>query len=50
MTKTNKVTLACEECGRRNYSFPKSRSRTERVELKKYCKSCRTHTVHRETK
>ncbi|HEX6922665.1 MAG TPA: 50S ribosomal protein L33 [Bacillales bacterium] len=50
MANKNKVALACEQCGRRNYSFPKSRSRTERMELKKYCKYCKGHTIHRETK
>ncbi|HEX7065075.1 MAG TPA: 50S ribosomal protein L33 [Bacillales bacterium] len=50
MANKNKVALACEKCSRRNYSFPKSRSRVERMELKKYCKYCKEHTVHRETK
>ncbi|HET7657436.1 MAG TPA: 50S ribosomal protein L33 [Bacillales bacterium] len=50
MASRNKVALACSECGQRNYSLQKSGSRTERLELKKYCKSCKTHTIHRETK
>ena len=45
------VTLACTECKRRNYITSKSKKNDPgRVELKKYCKFCRTHTVHRETR
>lgn len=45
------VTLECKECGRRNYSTKKNkRNTTERIELKKYCKWCKEHTVHKETK
>ncbi|OGS69978.1 MAG: 50S ribosomal protein L33 [Firmicutes bacterium RBG_13_65_8] len=45
------VTLACTECKRRNYITSKNKKNDPgRVELKKYCKFCRTHTVHRETR
>ena len=45
------ITLACTQCKRRNYSTNKNRrNTTERLELKKYCKFCQTHTVHKETK
>jgi large subunit ribosomal protein L33 len=45
------VTLACNECKRRNYNTTKNKKKTtERLELKKYCPFCRTHTPHRETK
>jgi large subunit ribosomal protein L33 len=45
------ITLACNGCKRRNYSTTKNKKKTtERLELKKYCPSCRAHTVHRETK
>ncbi len=45
------VTLACNDCKRRNYSTTKNKKKTsERLEMKKYCPSCRAHTVHRETK
>ncbi|HET7521707.1 MAG TPA: 50S ribosomal protein L33 [Bacillales bacterium] len=46
----DKFALACGECGRRNYSIKKNRSREQRLEFKKYCKYCKTHTLHRETK
>ncbi|NLO83656.1 MAG: 50S ribosomal protein L33 [Clostridiales bacterium] len=46
-----KVTLACSECKQRNYNTTKNRNNDpDRLELKKYCKYCRTHTVHRETR
>ncbi len=45
------ITLACTQCKRRNYSTNKNRrNTTERLERKKYCKFCHTHTVHKETK
>ncbi|MEE8185787.1 MAG: 50S ribosomal protein L33 [Thermodesulfobacteriota bacterium] len=45
------ITLACSECKRRNYSTTKNKRTTpDRLALKKYCKFCRKHTVHRETK
>jgi large subunit ribosomal protein L33 len=45
------ITLACNDCKRRNYSTTKNKKKTtERVELKKFCPWCRTHTVHKETK
>ncbi len=45
------ITFACTECKRRNYSSTKNKRNTpDRLELKKYCKFCRRHTVHRETK
>ena len=45
------VTLACEECKRRNYQTNKSkRNDPERLQLRKYCRWCRRHTAHRETR
>ena len=44
-----KITLRCEECKQRNYNTVKNKKNTTgRVELKKFCPWCRTHTVHRE--
>ena len=45
------ILLACTECKRRNYATVKNKKNTTgRVELKKLCPWCRTHTVHRETR
>jgi len=45
------LSLACEECKRRNYTTDKNkRTMTEKLTLKKYCNSCRKHTTHKESK
>jgi large subunit ribosomal protein L33 len=45
------ITLACEECKHRNYQTNKSkRNNPDRVSLRKYCRWCRKHTSHRETR
>ncbi|WP_434084056.1 50S ribosomal protein L33 [Halalkalibacter oceani] len=47
----SKVVLACEVCHSRNYSTEKNKqSSPARIEVKKFCKSCQEHTLHRETK
>lgn len=49
--KDKKAILACVECSERNYSTDKSQSQaSERLELKKYCRRCDAHTIHRETR
>ena len=45
---TVKITLACTECKQRNYN--KQKNNPDRLEMKKYCRFCKKHTVHRETK
>lgn len=46
-----KVILACSVCGNRNYSTMKNKTKdTARLELKKFCKTCNVHTMHKETK
>ena len=45
------VTLACSECKARNYKTTKSAAASgNALEIKKYCKQCKRHTLHRETK
>ena len=57
------VVLACEDCKERNYTTTKNKktnkerittknkkTNKERMELKKYCSTCKKHTVHKETK
>jgi large subunit ribosomal protein L33 len=49
--KRIKVTLACEVCKRRNYITTKNKqTHRERIEMKKYCRWDRQHTLHRETR
>ena len=46
-----KITLACQECKQRNYDTMKNKKNDpDRIELNKYCKFCKKHTVHKETK
>ncbi len=46
-----RITLACTECKQRNYDTMKNKKNTpDRVELNKYCRFCKKHTLHRETK
>lgn len=45
------ITLACTTCKERNYTTMKNKKNdAERMELRKYCRRCRSHTSHRETK
>ncbi|MCK4994491.1 MAG: 50S ribosomal protein L33 [Candidatus Omnitrophica bacterium] len=45
------ITIACKECKNRNYRSTKNKKQhTDKLELKKFCRSCRKHTLHRETK
>ncbi len=46
-----KITLACTECKQRNYNLTKDKkAHPERMEVNKYCKFCKKHTPHKETK
>lgn len=46
-----KVTLACTECKQRNYDTMKNKKNDpDRLEMNKYCRFCKKHTLHRETK
>jgi ribosomal protein L33, bacterial type len=45
------ITLACTECKQRNYRTTKDKKKNaEKMEVRKHCKFCNAHTVHRETK
>jgi len=45
------ITLECTQCKQRNYSTMKNKKNTtERLEIKKYCRFCGQHRVHKETK
>jgi len=49
--KRVKVTLECTDCKRRNYMTTKNKSnQRERIEMKKYCRFERRHTLHKETR
>jgi len=45
------VTLACQECKNENYRTSKNKKNTpEKLESKKYCKTCGKTTEHKEKK
>ena len=45
-----KITLACTECKQRNYNTMKNKKNDpDRLEMNKYCRFCKKHTVYRET-
>jgi large subunit ribosomal protein L33 len=45
------ISMACTECKRRNYATTKNKKKTtERLEMNKYCRFCRKHTSHKESK
>ena len=53
MAKENRlnIILACTDCKQRNYTTDKNKKNNpDRLELKKYCRFCKTQTVHRETR
>jgi len=51
MPQANLIKLQCTVCKRINYWSSKNKRKVERkIELKKFCKWCRKHTPHKETK
>jgi len=47
----NLIRLKCGTCGHINYYTRKNRKTVQKkLELKKYCKHCRKHTIHKEIK
>jgi large subunit ribosomal protein L33 len=51
MSQDNLAKLECSECHNINYNSTRNKKAVkERLELKKYCKKCKKHTLHKETK
>jgi len=51
MSQDNMIKLECTECKRINYFSRKNKKiLKERLEMNKYCKFCKKHTPHKETK
>ncbi|MBU4691699.1 50S ribosomal protein L33 [Mycoplasma sp. ES3225-GEN-MYC] len=48
--KKVKITLSCSECRSMNYSTSKGSRNPARIEIKKHCPKCKTHTLHKEEK
>ena len=51
MSQDRLIKLACQDCKRINYRTTKNKKKVERkIELKKFCKWCKSHRVHKELK
>lgn len=45
------ITMECTECKSRNYTTTKNKKKTtERLQMSKFCKRERKHTMHKESK
>ena len=45
------ISFQCEACKRRNYTGTKNKKKTtDKLAMRKFCPSCRTHTLHKEGK
>ncbi|MBI4708441.1 MAG: 50S ribosomal protein L33 [Candidatus Omnitrophica bacterium] len=45
------ITLECTVCKNRNYTTTRNKKKhQDRLEIKKFCKTCRKHTPHKEIK
>ena len=46
-----KASLACADCGNRNYSISVSSTpKPTRLDVNKFCKNCKKYTLHKETR
>ncbi len=50
MAERQRVSLACTECDTRNYQTTRKPDHKGQIVLKKFCPTCKRHTVHKETK
>lgn len=50
MAQKNNIKLECTECGNINYFEPKNANIKLKLEKTKFCKNCKKHTPHKETK
>jgi large subunit ribosomal protein L33 len=51
MAQENLIKLQCTKCKRVNYFSKKNKKKLqEKLEMKKYCKHCQEHIVHKEMK
>ena len=52
VTDRVRIALVCDECNARNYQTtkPVRVGHQERLTLKKFCPTCKKHTIHRESR
>ncbi|MCX8031028.1 MAG: 50S ribosomal protein L33 [Thermodesulfovibrionales bacterium] len=45
------ILFQCSECKNKNYSTTKNKKNNpDKLNFKKYCRSCKRHTLHKEVK
>jgi large subunit ribosomal protein L33 len=44
------MAFVCGSCGRWNYYLPVTKSKTNKLSLKKYCRQCKRAVLHKATK
>jgi large subunit ribosomal protein L33 len=45
------ITLECTKCKNRNYNTTRNKKKQkDRLEKSKFCRTCRSHTAHKEIK
>ena len=44
------ITLECVQCGNKNYRTSREIKKTKKLEIKKFCKFCHSHQMHKEKK
>lgn len=50
MSQDNLAKMECKECKHTTYFTTRNKKLKTRLELNKYCKFCKKHTDHKETK
>jgi large subunit ribosomal protein L33 len=51
MSQENLINLECTSCKRIGYQSKKNKKKLrERLEMKKFCRWCKEHVMHKETK
>jgi len=51
MSQDNLIKLKCSVCGHINYYSYKNKKKIQaKLEIRKYCKNCKKHTLHKEMK
>lgn len=51
MSQDHIIKLACSKCKKVNYYSTRNKKQVpEKVELKKFCKTCRSNQIHKEAK
>ena len=51
MSQDQLIKMACQDCKRINYWSRKNKKKVQRkIELKKFCKWCKGHKIHKEIK